>query len=196
VYNTGMSFELEAYFQEKFTRVSLAEAKLDSIRFEECEFEGCSFISCKLYKCKFLNCRFKDCVLSAVNPLESHFVEVHFSNSKVIGFDWTRSHRLEDLDFSGCQINYSNFKLLKVPGLKLLNCEAKEVDFIETDLSRGVFTHTDFENSRFFKTNLSFADFRDARNYSIDIKNNILKKTHFSLPEVLSLLNSLDIILD
>jgi fluoroquinolone resistance protein len=195
-YNTGMSFELDAYYQEKFVKLSLTEDKLDSIRFEECEFEGCSFLNSKLYKCKFLNCRFKDCVLSAINPLESHFVEVHFADSKVIGCDWTKAHRIEDLDFSACQINYSNFKLLKLPGFKLVNCEAKEVDFIETDLSRGVFKNTDFENSRFFKTNLSMADFRGAKNYSIDVKNNTLKKTHFSLPEVLSLLNSLDIILD
>jgi fluoroquinolone resistance protein len=191
-----MSFTEEVYYQEKFTRQTIAEENLDSLRFEECEFEGCSFIKSKFYKCKFLNSRFKACVLSAVNPLESHFVEVHFTDSKVIGCDWTKAHRVEDLDFSGCQINYSNFKLLKLPGLKLLNCEAKEVDFIETDLSRGIFKNTDFENSRFFKSNLSLADFRGARNYSIDVKNNTLKKTHFSLPEALSLLNSLDIVLD
>jgi fluoroquinolone resistance protein len=191
-----MSFAMDSYYREKFARESLAEARLDSIVFEECEFDGCSFINCKLAKCKFLNCRFKDCVLSAINPMESHFVEVKFSDSKVIGCDWTRTHRIEDLEFSGCQINYSNFKLLKVPGLKLINCEAKEVDFIETDLSRGIFKNTDFENSRFSKTNLTLADFRGARNYNIDVKNNILKKTRFSLPEVLSLLNGLDIILE
>jgi fluoroquinolone resistance protein len=196
VYNTGMSFDLDSYYQEKFARLSFAEAKLESIRFEECEFDGCSLINCKLVKCKFLNCRFKDCVLSAINPQESSYNEVHFSNSKVIGCDWTKTRLVEDLDFTDCQINYSNFKLMKLPGLKLLNCEAKEADFIETDLSRGVFKNTDFENSRFFKTNLTLADFRGARNYNIDVKNNILKKARFSLPEVLSLLNSLDIILD
>ncbi len=196
MYNTGMSFSLDMYDREKFSRVSLTGATLNSIRFEECEFEGCSFINCKLEKCKFLECRFKDCVLSAVVPLDSHFVEVKFSNSKVIGCDWTRAHRLEDLEFTSCQLNYSNFKLLKIPGTKMVNCEAKDADFIETDLSKGIFTGTDFENSRFFKTDLTMADFRGAKNYSIDVKNNTLKKTHFALPEVLSLLNSLDILLD
>jgi fluoroquinolone resistance protein len=191
-----MDLDRDSYYQEKLSKISLTQATLESIRFEECEFDGCSFINCKLTKCKFLECSFKDCVLSAVNPLASTFSEIHFTRSKVIGCDWTKSHRLEDLEFTDCQINYSNFKLLKLPGLKLLNCEAKEVDFIETDLGHGVFKNTDFENSRFFKTDLTQADFRGARNYTIDIKNNILKKTHFSLPDVLSLLNSLDIILD
>ena len=85
---------------------------------------------------------------------------------------------------------------MKPPRLKIINCEAKEVDFIETDLTGGVFTGTDFEGSRFFKTNLTNADFKGARNYMIDARNNTLKKTKFSLPEALSLLNGLDIIIE
>jgi uncharacterized protein YjbI with pentapeptide repeats len=85
---------------------------------------------------------------------------------------------------------------LKLPGIKLIDCEAKEVDFIETDLTNGVFKKTDLENSQFFKTNLSGADFSSARNYSIDVRNNILKKTRFSMPEALALLDGLDIIIE
>ena len=78
----------------------------------------------------------------------------------------------------------------------MVKCEAKEIDFIETDLSDGDFKNTDFEKSLFFKANLTDADFRGASNYSIDIKTNILKRTRFSLPEALSLLESLDIIIE
>ena len=95
-----------------------------------------------------------------------------------------------------CQINYSNFNHLKIPKTKLVKCEAKEVEFIETDLSNGDFTNTDFENSRFFKANLSGANFKGAINYFIDVNNNTLKKTRFSLPEALVLLDSLDVIID
>jgi fluoroquinolone resistance protein len=55
--------------------------------------------------------------------------------------------------------------LLKIPKIKVANCEAKEVDFIETDLSGGDFKNTDFEGSRFVRADLSEADFRGARNY-------------------------------
>jgi uncharacterized protein YjbI with pentapeptide repeats len=78
----------------------------------------------------------------------------------------------------------------------MIKCEAKEVDFIETNFSHGDFKNTDFEKSRFFKTNLTGADFKGAINYSIDVKNNIIKNARFSLPEALSLLSSLEIILD
>ena len=51
----------------------------------------------------------------------------------------------------------------------MINCEAKEIGFIESDLTNGDFKDTDFEKSVFFKTNLTNADFSRATNYSIDI---------------------------
>jgi len=84
----------------------------------------------------------------------------------------------------------------KLPKIKIVNCEAKEVNFTETNLSEGIFTNTDFDSSVFFKTNLTKSDFRGAKNYNIDMRYNTLQKTHFSSPEVLSLLNSLDIVID
>ncbi|MBU0570367.1 pentapeptide repeat-containing protein [Patescibacteria group bacterium] len=58
------------------------------------------------------------------------------------------------------------------------------------------FTNTDFEKSVFSKTNLAKANFNGAKNYYIDVRQNNIKKAHFSLPEALSLLNSLDVIID
>lgn len=78
----------------------------------------------------------------------------------------------------------------------MINCEAKEVDFTETDLSEGTFGGTDFERSIFSKTNLTKANLKGAVNYSIDPRYNIIKKAHFSLPEALSLLGCLDIVID
>jgi uncharacterized protein YjbI with pentapeptide repeats len=164
--------------------------------FEECHFDHCSFTECRMEKCKFINCRFESSILSAVTTMNCVFQNPRFLRCKLMGMDWTRSTELSEPDFKECQLNYSNFKLLKIPGAKMVNCEAKEVDFIETDLSKGDFRQTDFENSRFFKTDLSSADLRWAKNYSIDIKVNILKKTRFSLPEAMLLLNSLDIIIE
>ncbi len=192
-----MSFNEGAYcYQEKLSKISLVKEIIQGKSFEECEFDGCSFIDCRWQKCRFLSCKFNECILSAINPLDSRFIQIKFTNCKVIGFDWTKAQKIDELDFNGCQINYSNFKLLKLPKIKIVKCEAKEADFTETDLSEGDFKNTDFEKSRFFKTNLSNADFRGAKNYSIDVKNNTLTKAKFSVPEAWSLLNSLDIVLD
>jgi fluoroquinolone resistance protein len=195
-YNISMSFATDFFYRQKFSKLSLTRENIQAKTFEECEFADCSFIDCKFEKTRFLNCQFAESILSAVVPMNCRFNEVKFINCKVMGIDWTKTQFIRDLEFRGCRIDYSNFKLLKIPKLKLIDCEAKEADFTETDLSAGEFKNTDFEKAVFFKTNLTNADFRGAKNYFIDVKNNVLKKTHFSLPEALVLLQSLDIILD
>ena len=191
-----MDLSKDAYYQERFVKLSCTQENIRSKVFEECEFNNCSFIDCKFEKCRFLNCKFHDCYLSAITPVSCHFIEVEFSKCKVMGVDWAKAQRIRELRFYECQINYSNFRLLKLPKIKIVKCEAKEIDFIEADLSGGDFRNTDFEKSLFFKANLTNADFRGATNYSIDIKTNILKRTRFSLPEALSLLDSLDVIIE
>jgi fluoroquinolone resistance protein len=184
-------------FQKKITRVSLGETDiLKGKEFEECRFENCSFIKCKFEKIKFISCTFHDCILSAVSLTDTRFLEVNFTKCKVIGFDWSKVVHIRDLEFNECQLNYSDFSYLKLPGAKMTGCEAKEVDFTEAKLNGGDFRKTDFEKSRFYNTDLTEADFRGATHYFIDVKNNILKKTHFSFPEAITLLNSLDIIIE
>ena len=191
-----MDFTKSNYYQQKFTKITLSKETIKEVEFEGCEFNECSFVDCKLEKCSFINCKFNGCMVSAINPLNSRFVEISFSNSKVIGFDWTKTQHIQEICFENCQINYSNFRMLKLSKIKMVNCEAKEVDFTETDLSDGVFTNTDFERSIFSKTNLVKANFKGARNYYIDVRSNTVKKAHFSLPEALSLLDSLDVVID
>lgn len=191
-----MKFDKDGYFQKDFSKISVSDKTIKSREFEECEFAGCSFINCRFIDCKFVSCRFTDGILSAISPTDSSFVEIKFAKSKVIGFDWTKALRIRELSFDNCQINDSNFKLLKLPGIKIVDCEAKDVDFTEADLSGGDFRDTSFEKSRFFKTNLTEANFGGARNYLIDARHNVLKKARFSLPEALSLLSSLDVIVE
>jgi uncharacterized protein YjbI with pentapeptide repeats len=72
---------------------------------------------------------------------------------------------------------------------------AKDVDFREVDLSGVDFTGTDLADSLFADTNLTEADLSKARNYTIEPVKNILKGAKFSLPEAMSLLFNLDIVL-
>jgi len=192
-----MTFSENINYQSKFTRISLNEGEtIRAKEFEECKFESCSFIKCRFEKIKFISCTFNDCFMSAVALMDCRFLEVKFARCKVIGFDWTKITHIRDLRFEECQINYSDFSYLKIPDIKLTHCEAKEVDFTETDLTNSDLSHTDFEKSRFYRTNLTNVDFRNAKNYYIDVKNNTLKKTRFSYPEAITLLHSLDIIIE
>ncbi|HUW94716.1 MAG TPA: pentapeptide repeat-containing protein, partial [Anaerolineae bacterium] len=97
--------------------------------------------------------------------------------------------------FVGCAISHSTFMGLTLPRMEVRDCVALDVDFREADLSKADFAGTDLSQSLFGNTNLSEADLSRARNYHIDPGQNTLKQARFSLPEAMSLLYSLDIIL-
>jgi len=186
----------DTYYQQTFSKLSLAGEIINVKTYEECVFENCRLIDSTFDKTRFLNCRFNGCVVSAVKLIGCRVIQPVFQKSKVIGIDWTRVTLLKEPEFNTCQIDYSNFRMLKIPKTKIINCEAKECEFAETDFTGAVFTGTNFEKSKFFKTNLSGADLRGAKNYNIDIANNIIKKAKFSYPEAISLLSNLDIIIE
>jgi uncharacterized protein YjbI with pentapeptide repeats len=77
----------------------------------------------------------------------------------------------------------------------MTKCVAREADFTQCDLTRANFAGTDFAACHFWHTNLTEADFVGATNYAIAAASNTLKKTRFSLPEAISLLRGLDIVL-
>ncbi len=191
-----MNFDEENYYKQTFARFLLSGEAVQSKTFEECIFEDCHFLNCSFEKSRFLSCHFRGCIISVVNLTSCRFIQPVFRKCKVIGIDWTKVTLLREPEFYNCKIDFSNFRMLKMPKTKIINCEALEVEFVETDFTDSIFTGTDFEKSRFFKTNLSGTDFRGAKNYSIDITNNTIKKAKFSYPEAISLLNNLDIVIE
>jgi len=188
--------DTKSYYKEIFSGVTFTTKKIQNKEFEECTFEKCIFIECIFDNCRFIDCEFKGCSISANKPFNSQFTNIEFSDSKIMGFDWTKAKNVRILSFERCDISYSNFSYIRIPELKLIDCVAREVNFNESDLTSSIFTKTDFSLSIFSGTNLTKADFRKSINYFIDFKFNILKKTKFSLPEAISLLQSLDIILE
>ena len=192
IYMTS-AFNLSNYYQKVFSDITLSKGSIKDMEFEECRFVKLHLTDFKIERCKFISCSFENCILSALKPYNSTFYEVEFKESKVIGCDWTLAKKVDSLSFSDSQISYSSFRFLKLPKLKLINCQAKEADFTEADLREGDFTLTDFQGAIFHKTNLSKTNFIKAVNYLVDIKSNNISKAKFSFPEAINLLKSLDI---
>ncbi|MBN1317926.1 MAG: pentapeptide repeat-containing protein [Anaerolineales bacterium] len=84
---------------------------------------------------------------------------------------------------------------MNLRGIKIQDCVALEVDFREADLTWADLKGIDLSKSMFGSTNLTEADLSSARNYSIAPGQNILKGARFSLPEAISLLYNMEIIL-
>jgi len=195
-YNTSVQPHKEYYCREKFAGLVIDRQNICAVTFDECEFTSCSFTGSIIERGRFLDCKFNDCNLSSCVHLDSVLIRPQFRGCKIIGVDWTLAQKLEQPGFYECRLNYSNFKFLQLSGAAITRSEVKEAYFVETNLTGCDCTYSDFEKSLFFKVDLTGADFRNARNYSIDVMNNIVRKTRFSLPEAVSLLRSLDIILE
>jgi uncharacterized protein YjbI with pentapeptide repeats len=181
---------------QTFANQELKEGHWVNFEFYNCIFNKCKFNESIFQKCRFEDCDFTECDLSLIKPRYSSFFEVKFENCKLVGVNWTEAATPLRTDFYSCTINLSTFNGINLKKISMVKCIAKEVDFIEADLANGNFSSTDFTGSRFLKTNLAQSDFRQATNYSIDPSKNFLKKTKFSLPEAVSFLSWLDIVLD
>ena len=188
------------YTDQVFKKVRLEQAHLTSNEFHDCAFAACSFVETIFQNCRFVNCVFQHCDLSLVQVPNCSFTATRFERSKVIGVNWTRAHwpatRLWDsICFSRCAISHSTFIGLNLQRVQIQDCVAVDVDFRDADLSQADFSGTDLSESLFLTTDLTGADLSRARNYRIDPSQNVVKKAKFSLPEAMSLLYGLDIIL-
>ncbi len=189
------NFQDSFYEDQEFNNITLKEGILKDVEFFNCSFRSCDFFKLKLQSCEFEKCIFELCDLSLINMKNIKLLDVEFNNSKLVGVNWSGTVKPSNYNFNNCKLDDSIFYKLDIHSIKIVNCSAKNSDFIEADLSRGVFTNTDFEGSKFYRTNLSLTDFSQAYNYNIDPNNNKLKKTIFSLPDAVSLLNVFDIVI-
>lgn len=193
-------FDKHSYENFSFKHVNGAGVNIELKEFENCKFLNCNFVGAVFKKCAFNNCTFENCNLSNVSVLGSKFPDTQFKKSKMIGIDWSKAGlsvplKHLDINFEECIIDFSNFADTNLTSGKIAWCSAKEANFNDANCVKMNFEKTDFEKSIFHNVNLTEATFEGARNYAINPANNKLKKTIFSLPDAVSLIKYLDIIL-
>ena len=188
------------YEDQTFDGLALAGEQVRAKEFESCVFVGCSFLETTFTACRFVDCEFVRCDLSLCRVEDCSFTGVKFMDSQVIGVNWTEASwptrgLFNAIGFERCAISHSTFIGLGLRRVKIVGCVARDADFAEADLSQANCAGTDFKDSRFLHTDLTEADFTGATNYAIAANLNVLRKTRFALPEAMSLLYGLDIIL-
>lgn len=191
-------FNLNRYCDELFNQLTLEDTRIENIEFQNCQFKQCKFHGVTFSKVVFTECDFESCDLSLSKFPGCKFSEVSFKHSKLVGINWTELYwplikLTSPLYFYESNLSHSSFFGLSLADLILEGCKAHDVDFREANLNHASFVGTDLYNSLFTHSNLKHADFTDATNYSIDIQNNTITKAIFSFPDVIALLNHLDI---
>lgn len=185
----------EYYESKKFEKFKWDSLGMETAEFYDCDFIQSDFSEALVKNCRFENCRFLASDLSLAKFPGSLLLGISFENSKLIGIDWTEARKPLEIGFKKCLLDDSVFWDLDLRKIEIINSRARNAIFSGANLSRASFSGTDLTGARFQSSDLSFADFSAALNYSINPNESTLKKTRFSLPEAISLLNSLDIIL-
>jgi fluoroquinolone resistance protein len=189
-------FEKDFYEETKFEKLNITDSKVVKIEFYNCSFVSCLFTKTIFENCVFEKCTFTNCDLSVVKFSGSAFIDVGFSESKMLGIDWALAQKPISVNFDKCLLNDSIFYRMDLRSSQIKKCVAHNADFEEANLSKSECCQTDFLNSKFNGANLSFSDFAGAINYSINPNNTKIKKAKFSLPEAVSLLDAWDIIIE
>jgi uncharacterized protein YjbI with pentapeptide repeats len=119
--------------------------------------------------------------------------DILFEECKIVGVDFYKCEKLIHIQFKKSILQTCNFTDLKLKGISFSGSKIREGYFTNTELQESDFTDTDLLGTIFHQCNLTKSDFRNAKNYSIDLYSNNLKKAKFSFPEAINLLKSLDI---
>lgn len=164
-----------------FEKVVYAEKVVKGREFQSCSFINCDFSNSEFYYSKFMDCKFEGCNLSMMKLSESTVNNVTFSNSKILGVNFSECQDfLFSVMFDSCILDYSSFQGKKMLKTKFIRTSMKEVNLNKTNLSSSLFDQTDLSGALFEATNLSSANLISAYGFAIDPELNIIKKASFS----------------
>jgi len=190
--DTNKDFE-----DQKFHNLKNAQADLRSKTFSQCTFVNCDFTESNFTDSKFTECKFTQTNLSLATLDGFKLQDVRFSESKLVGVDFTRCNTfLFEINFHGCVLSGCNFSSLKLPGTSFKECTVKECDFVDADLTGSNFFKSNLKGSLFHHTNLSKVNLVDAKDFSINPETNKLEKAKVSLTEAVVLMEYLGLIIE
>ena len=176
---------------------------MNDYEFEDCVFENCKFNSTEFNSCQFTNCEFKNC--SLVNPIfhNTEFRNMIFRATILFGINWfdlvgrEGMHPSIPVDiFTNCTFKYNTFPQLSLLKMNFDSSSFFDCEFTECNLKESSFKSTKFEKTPFLKCDLTKANFSNATGYYVDLKSCIVKAAKFTFPEAISLLSSLDMIIE
>jgi fluoroquinolone resistance protein len=173
----GGDLKHKTFVHSTFDHCDFSQADFTSSKWVDCKLSYCNLSLVKLDGCRLQNVRFEHC----------KFIGVNFGKCEPMFLSLTLVH---------CLIDTSNFSDLDLKGTVFHHCTIRDTHFTNTKLIGSDFSGSDLKGSIFHNADLSKANFVEAINYSINPLTNKLTKAKFSKPEVLALLDHLDIVIE
>lgn len=186
--------------------IEYKQLKMDGGSVEGKHFTDCTFINCNIFdlsmkNCSFEHCTFRGCTCASLSFKYTSFKNNEFSNCSLIGISWDEleaegSISLPFLTLENCVLKYNYFIKMRLKNFSFKGDVLDESYFEECSLDRADFRSCSLKNVKFIKDSLKCADFREAKDYHIDLQSNQIRGAKFSFPEALGLLTPLGIIIE
>ena len=177
----------------------LSGSRICDVEYIGCTFNGCVFAECRLVDSAFYDCAFVNCQI--ISPVfDNSLVNLaDFVNARLVGMRWDdacglgkKSRPIKSLSncvLDTCVASGMNFLRLDFSGSAIRNTV-----FSDCDLSGCSFAGSDLSNTSFTGCSLKNADFSKSKGFRIDIRSNALRGARFSMPEAVSLLDGLGVV--
>nr|WP_298079101.1 pentapeptide repeat-containing protein [uncultured Blautia sp.] len=190
----------EKYYEAQvFKDLKINDEIFEGYKFTDCEFENCVFESCRLLSCSFSGCSFIKCtVMSLEAEAHSRIQYVEFDRCNLIGVHWEElmpdgAFAEPIKGFYGCRLKYNTFSEMNLKKFDFTGNEISDSMFADCRLQESRMKGCKLEGTEFFKCDLRKADLRGTAGYQMDIRSCKLNGARFSFPEVVNLLNGLEI---
>jgi uncharacterized protein YjbI with pentapeptide repeats len=181
---------------ERFRAAEAEALDFANTRFEDCTFDHCALQGRELRRARFLDCVFDTCDLAVAKVPDCTFARVKLKNCRLSGINWSMTEKLESVSFEDCQMRDATFIGVRLDDCTLERCIAHGATFREASLVKASFRDSELVRAEFVNCDLRGADFRGAIGYAISVTENRLQNARFSLPEAVSLLKGLGILLE
>lgn len=192
----GEYIEGQTIADKDFQNVTIEQSK-----FVDCDFENCRFEECKIIGCVFVNCRFFNCTVITLSSRHSEVKNAVLKKCNLIGVHWNTllpsgkyAHAIDKLE--NCYVKYNSFVEMNFVKFDFSDNRIEESVFEQCNLAESNFCGCRMEGTQIVRSDIRKADFRDAVGYVIDVISNKMSNARFSFPEVIRLLDSLQIKID
>jgi fluoroquinolone resistance protein len=180
-----------------FENIDYSEQKINNSEFFKCEFINCNFSKSDLSYNDFMECSFKNCNFSLAVLQNTGLKDIIFVGCKMMGLDFTVCNNfLFSMSFQDCILDYSTFLQKKMKKTNFIDCSLQDADFSNADLTMALFKNCDLMSTVFAGTILEKADFRSAKNFSLDPSENKMKQAKFSHLQLAGLLEKFDLAIE
>ena len=192
---------MQTYEEQLFETLNLESQLIENAHFIECTFSHCNFFEMKIKNCVFDRCSFRSCTCAGTDFKYTDLKNNDFHHCSLVGISWDELKTKNGITlpftaFENCVLKYNYFVKLKLNQFSFQGNVMEECYFEDCRMEKTNFQGCQLKNTKFAKNNLAFSDFREARDYMIDVQTNKVKIARFSYPEAVNLLTGLGIILD